>query len=323
MTLPVSCFVDRSGTLDFGVKLGVLDPIPAVDPDFNLDFAALMCRRAREIILMDQPVTVMWSGGLDSTGALSALLDAGITDDQLHVVLTSNSIVEYPDFYHRFVQRLPNVTMMPPSLLKATKPVGLTVTGELGDQTFGSIIVRRYLPDYAQTLTRHWHDHVPHDLIEVYEPFVAAAPFEIRCIYDFLWWFNFSCKWQHVVMRVAQAADSVLDYMNDVVHFYRIDYFQQWSMNEHNHRTLKTGRTYNSYKLALRKYIEQFTGDSDYANYKQKIGSLPLKFNSRYLMVLSNGEKIRFGDRMCSDAAAYDAKYGDQFDHLFNKGVSQ
>jgi hypothetical protein len=327
--LPVEANIDRTGTLDFGIDCKVLDPMPAPDPNFRLTFDEVSDIAAREIIDSGEPFEMYWSGGLDSTWVLCALLRAGVPKDQMTVVLSGASKAEYIWFYERFIQGQLNERPIGPSVFKDIRYDRLMVTGELGDQMFGSMWVNTYdiRADYTDVLNNHWHHHLDFKypaeqrgaLIEMYEPFVAAAPFEIRSVFDFLWWTNFACKWQHVVMRMASAMKDVNEYLANTRPFYRTEAFQQWSMNEENHRLRKTGAEVTSYKLALRDCILNFTGDRDYVQFKRKVGSLPMKYAPRYMMVLETGERVKFGDRTSEDAKAYDEKYGDRFDYLFHK----
>ena len=44
-------------------------------------------------------IRLMWSGGMDSTCALCSLLMCNIDLDQLEVIMSYESIIEYPWFY--------------------------------------------------------------------------------------------------------------------------------------------------------------------------------------------------------------------------------
>jgi len=106
----------------------------------------------------------------------------------------------------------------------------------------------------------------------------SLAPFEIRNVFDFLWWVNFTMKWQYVGLRMFTRYDNVerqtcrkridslksdnmkerqdqekdegnqfrplnKDTANNLMHFYDSMDFQRWAMNEVNHRHLKLPKT--------------------------------------------------------------------------------
>ena len=134
---------------------------------------AAMMTRARELWRRADAaspmleVRVMWSGGIDSTAALVCLLRAasdepaevGATERlrRLVVVLDDESRAEYPLFYSRFIAgRLReeardgrSVSAIGSSAIGASR--GLTVTGELGDQLFGSDTCAKAFPRAART----------------------------------------------------------------------------------------------------------------------------------------------------------------------------
>ena len=66
--------VDRSGTLEVtGLKI-IASPIPSAD-GFNKSIEDVLLERAAEIWAVNKKVNVFWSGGIDSTAVLVALLE--------------------------------------------------------------------------------------------------------------------------------------------------------------------------------------------------------------------------------------------------------
>jgi hypothetical protein len=298
-------FIDRTGGIEFGLRLVAPEPIPT-RLSCTSTFPELMARRARELIRKrdvlnpERRIDVYWSGGMDSTGALCALLQERI--DRYRIVLTTSSIAEHPNFFDSVISArgLP-FEVVAPGLIPAIDPEALIVTGEIGDQLFGSVKIRRYAENFSPCLDEHWHSHMlrvapdkssAQVLVDIGEQIAKAAPFKLINTFDFLWWLNFSCKYQHVLTRMAAVTSRPLDTYAATVHFYNTDYFQSWSMNVQNHISDKVERDFQSYKLALRKYILAQTQDWEYFRTKVKIGSLPLKYAKPYLFVLESGEKI-------------------------------
>ena len=132
----------------------------------------------------------------------------------------------------------------------------LVVTGELGDQIFGSALLAVFTQSaepekpvvQVETTSDFWRVAMPHVMEELgavpygygkqwlsfVEPQVACAPFPIKTVFDFLWWVNISCVWQADTLRIPNVMNnSSAALMDRVVHFYRTDDFQKWSFTNH------------------------------------------------------------------------------------------
>jgi hypothetical protein len=322
MTWDFVSVIDRTHTLKLGIPLQVLDPIPPYQEHFTLAFDDLMRWRALDLIHEGRQLVVYFSGGIDSCGALVALFEAGIRHDQLVVAYSLNSIAEYPVFFERYIDPLPKLCRreIRPSLYPDINYQELIVSGECGDQLFGSV-VRELENDYSKVLNSHWHmfinliygPRLRDKAIEMFEPLNAKAPFPIQTIRDFTWWLKFTCKWQHTSLRMAAAAPDFLAAVANLRNFYQTPLFQQWSLDHGNHVRHKTGPTFESYKLALKRYIRAFTGDNDYFHYKTKVPSLP--YMPTPLMTLSDGTRILSYRRFSPER--YEQKYGDKYDYIF------
>ena len=71
--------IDRTETLDFGFKYKVLDPLPSLTDGLDfMDFEQLIKGRANDAARMasdmNRPINVLWSGGIDSTAVLIAMI---------------------------------------------------------------------------------------------------------------------------------------------------------------------------------------------------------------------------------------------------------
>src|SRR5690606_38195778 len=87
--------------------------------------------------------------------------------------------------------------------------------------------------------------------MDLFEKLFAAAPCPVSTNADFLWWINFSLKWQSVYFRMlTYASDFVLkdidgDFIeNYFFHFYGTEDFQLWSMNNPEKKILTTWEEY-------------------------------------------------------------------------------
>jgi len=281
--------IDRTSSLDLGFEAKILDPIPEISGEHSR-FPDLCSQVASSIVALaedrSQPVRVLWSGGIDSTTALIALMrhtDRKSSEGQLEIVLSRESIEEYPLFYSRYIEgKYPviEVTSAIPELLDTS---AVYVTGEHGDQLFGSYLLKEPInrgesqQPYDKGLPRMLREFFGNPkpaqrVFEYLEPHIKRAPVPIRTLFDSLWWINFSLKWQHVGLRLqAFCGDRAQDIHGATRHFFSDPRFQVWSLRNPAERN---ALTWVAYKDAAKRYILDFTCDADYYNSKCKEMSL-------------------------------------------------
>jgi hypothetical protein len=284
-----SGLIDRTSTLNTGFVYEYLDPIPTMVERplaFNAIADAVASDIVAEAVEKGQRIQMMWSGGIDSTTALTALLrilDDGDELGRLDVLLSDHSVAEYPSFYTRFIRS--RVVTVP-----VTSPVGdylrpdhLIVTGEHGDQLFGSFLAKELVTvevahqDYENVLPRFFEERLSRAgageaALAYLVPQFGSSPVQIESAFDALWWINFSLKWQSVALRIAafSGEDAGTQYAS-TRHFFRDPRFQQWSLAQTGKRT---PQRWSDYKEPAKAYIRSFTDDDDYYAKKTKEGSL-------------------------------------------------
>lgn len=282
--------IDRTHTLDVGFEQQVLDKIPESLASANLTFAQVCDTTAQRIITeatrQDQMIQVLWSGGIDSTAALVALVNNMSDTDrpQLEVVLSMDSINEYPLFFRQFILKALPFKVIQPPITDHFSDTGLIVTGEHGDQLFGSdkllplIVNQLAYEDYETVLpiylTNKFGNPQKIDLlIDYLRPLVQACPHPIITTFDLFWWLNFTIKWQQVSLRmpVFSFQEEVQPLYARFRHFFRNDDFQRWSLNNHPHRA---AASLEDYKRPAKEYIYQYTNDGTFLQQKSKEPSL-------------------------------------------------
>lgn len=267
---------DRTKTLILPFDYSVVNQIPPYKEVGTYD--EMMENRATELINMGKPLNVFWSGGIDSTAAVVALLNAGCK--QMNV-------------FSAFPERLsvisdPRITTIPMGGLQYEHVIReilerkqLLITGELADQLMGSVSIFNYMKNNSldvspiselDTILEKIMSKPASDVISFLKPVIDKCPFPVTTVQDWFWWINFTCKWQHVSMRILTSVDFTKEQWDtSIQHFYNTNDFQLWSMNEKNHRELKCSAT--RYKEVMIQYIEK----SPYASWlldRQKAPSL-------------------------------------------------
>jgi len=124
----------------------------------NLTLSDIMLQRATELWSVGKPINVLWSGGIDSTAALVALM---ITNSDwingLRIITTQHAITEeYPRFYNELLLNA-NVTIVEGGQLLTRDsylPNQLYVTGDIADQLFGFGFSQQYVGTFDKTTAR-------------------------------------------------------------------------------------------------------------------------------------------------------------------------
>ena len=222
----------------------------------------------------DRKIAVSWSGGIDSTVALIALMEVA----DVTVVMNDKSITEYPWFYEEKIKDKLPVIIMPESDVEGTvnriiNDGYMLVTGEIGDQMFGSIKYLEYV-DQAELL-KPWTvilEGLSEDSKLFYHTLVAACPVEMTTVKMFWWWFNYCLKYQGVQLRMMiNAEDTKLN--QNVYHFFDCKAWNDWTMYT-DQEVKYPGMDPMNYKKPLKDYILDKTGDHDYHGTKGKVRSL-------------------------------------------------
>jgi hypothetical protein len=290
--------VDRTGTIKFPVQTTSIFPLPQMR-FLTKTYEELCDERAYDLLVradvLDVPMCVFWSGGVDSTCLLVALLknSTPAQRERIVVVMSEESIREYPEFYAKHIRGKLRCEsgLLFPYLLGTRK---LLVNGEHNDQLFGSDVV-------VQLVNRFSFDvvHKPYDrslfvtfftekmegneteawrYVRLFEDVCRMSPVRLVSNFDVFWWVNFTLKWQTVYMRVLSFVSErtkvflTKDYIEHYYQpFFNTEAFQLWSMNNLRQRVADSWR---SYKWVAKKVIYDFTKDLDYYTLKQKRGSL-------------------------------------------------
>ena len=237
----------------------------------------------------DSKVYLMYSGGIDSTSAIVAMMNTWEEDlERVHILMSYRSIEEFPEMWtlinSKFSGRIHNSLVDTDQYYKD----GYVVTGEHGDQIFGSDVLFKIVDVLGEAgIHMKWKDNMSRvyrrmfgmsfgshvdDFIDRHRQGIEYSPIPIRSCYDWVWWFNFVNKWQFVKYRLfsSKSHDDAKMCYEKIINFYDTPSWQRWSLDNHH---LKIKGDMTSYKYAAKKFIVNNTGFIDYMN-KPKVGSL-------------------------------------------------
>lgn len=260
--------LDRTDTIDFGFNYKTISPIPRMS-EYTYSFSDTCDYTATNILKNSngKPINIYWSGGIDSTAVLVSFLKNSDNLNNINITLSKDSIEEYPLFFNNFIlDKIKFTVSENPMTLVNTDFIN--VTGELGDQIFGSASI--FTANDKGKLFDKYTNYLSESFIEVISEQLNKCPIELNSVFDILWWINFSMKYQYVQLRIY--AD-ILKPFGSILHYFDTQEFQLWSLNNHDK---KIKSTIESYKYMAKDYIYDFTKDSDYRDYKLKVNSLKL-----------------------------------------------
>ena len=303
--------VDRTNTITTPLDVSVLPHLQMPQfESFTSTFEEICDNRAQELMFhakkTGRKLAVMYSGGIDSTLILCALLK-NCTEEDLKstvVVLLSNaSIRENPNFFYNHVIKKFNCV----SSFRYTHFLGndnyVFVSGENGDQLFGSQVVSAFTQDrpfadvfkninnmegelinwmYKTTFKfnepQYTKQHIE-QLFFIFKKIVDAAPVKLDTVYKFFWWINFTTKWHSVYVRPLPFSKNLntIKFEENYTTFYCTKEFQLWAMNNHDSFIKDTPDTA---KYVSKDYIFKYNKDLEYLK-KPKIGSLWRMFRQK------------------------------------------
>jgi len=245
----------------------------------------------------DRPWIIMWSGGIDSTVVVAALLKnlAQADFDNITIACTSMSVWENPQFYFDYIK--PNFKIVDSTELLSEDFDSLdayVINGESADQLFGCVgdlLAYHQGPDALYTDIIHNKDLAIDTIARRTDPGFAdwyyhvlvanavSAGVPVTRLVDLVWWSVFNNAWCSTMFRFIAVTcggwkniKNVKSYFDKFVPWYNNNDYQEWAMNPDN-AAEKLGTSIFDYKLAAKKYIYSVNKDKYYFDYKTKIGS--------------------------------------------------
>jgi len=292
---------DRTGTLDLGINVYNNSPIPK--NTHAETFESCSVGRTTSIIKdflfnleseIKQKLVIMYSGGIDSTLIVCMLISSPYWEQiKDHVLLAFNedSQLENPVFFNQIILKSFGHCLISSNNFYdiVSNPDYTVVTGECADNLFGSLTVKSYMDstgdfdclhkdwetgsldwllDKSNKETRDVREQMLYDLVN-------ASPIDIASNHEFLWWINFSMKWQAVKYRMCMhgpTANHVIGMCNNVINFFDTEEYQVWALYT---TESKLGDTWASYKLPAKRLINDVWENPNYLISKTKWPSLP------------------------------------------------
>ena len=281
-TWTAKCPIDRTGV---GNLLDMqYEAIPIVPNGWNKSFEQCALERAEDLWNMGKPITVFYSGGIDSSVAWVALLETKPDHLDLNAHYSYHSIEEFPELHEKTIKDQP---ISSDQFFHESKTLFenhdiLKVTGGCGDQIFlAGTGAASWVEDWQK---QPWESIFDSGLIEdkktkleLSELLFEQVADYINTTFDLYWWLHFSLHWDHLdipcIWTKTPATKSTQSFFNSVD-------FQCWSIyNQINNPSIKLPGNASSYKQVSKEFIHKYFPNENYRKHKLKEFSLkrPLK----------------------------------------------
>ena len=278
--------------------------MPNYDPDYRKSWIEVTDQRCQDLreSHWNKPWSIMWSGGIDSTTIVAAMIRNLASADLDNITISCNafSVWENPKFYFDHIK--PNFKVINSHDLlnqDLDSQDVYFITGDTADQLFGcaggylhslyqntdllytNIIKNKdcaidFISAQLDNPDRYFAEWYYHVLLTNAD----SVGISITTIHDLLAWSGLNNAWISNTFRLMYSGNwknitTAKSYIERCVHWYSSDDYQQWAMNSNN-ASEKLGPTASEYKLAAKKYIHSVDYNNYYFQFKTKMESTSL-----------------------------------------------
>jgi len=300
-----SAWYCRKGTNLLPFKNNMIDvpgfAMPDYDPNFKKSWSEVTDQRCCDLRASHwhKPWTIMWSGGIDSTTIVVAMIRNLASADLANITISCNqfSVWENPRFYFDYIR--PNFKVIDSHDLlnqEFDSQDIYFINGDPSDQLFGGAggyLGKLYQnPDLLQTNIvknkdcaidfiatqfdipdRHFSEWYYHVLLTN----ANSVGVSVTTLHDLLAWSEFNNGWTSSKFRFLFSGNwpnikNAETYVKRFVNWYDSNHYQQWSMNGNNAGE-KLGTTAAEYKIVAKKYIHSIDNNDYYFRFKTKMQS--------------------------------------------------
>ena len=285
-------FYHRAGVNNLPFKNDLIQhfhfEMPTYDDKFNLSFAEVSDLRIADLTKnkQDKPWLVMYSGGIDSTVIMAAILKnlSPANFENITVACNQLSVIEYPSFFYNYIK--PNFKIIDSTYLAYDSSLYdqyYVLDGELGDMLYGAV---SWLPDQVsnQLLLKDFRQE-PDALIallneikgpglwfyELLKENIDSVDVPVTNYIDFFWWMNINMCWASALLRPHHQRGeslSVDKFLQNNISWYDSREYQLWSMTTSPNEKYSTDIALR--KLASKKYIYDLDHNKYYYHFKCK-----------------------------------------------------
>lgn len=270
---PHQSLIDRSGNMPMHVEYKNLHPFPDLSITKIKTYQECCDERAIELIEYSKStgrkIRVMWSGGLDSTCVMCSFLKNGIDLEQLEVIFSFDSIVEYPWFYHNVIKKR-NINhkwfyknqKSKDYLAQENDKSPIIVLGEPNDDFFLGGFALTMIEKDMSLKNEPFEKIISKRAFNFIRPAIDKYPTKVKTFEEYgnFYMFSFMTQWCMTRFCVSKQFN--------IIGFYNTEDFQRWALFTEEPKILEDN--IYTYKYPVRKVIYDYTKDEEYFLTKQK-----------------------------------------------------
>jgi len=293
---------DRSGKLPHYLNITKdLHPLPKQELNYSKSFFEVSEIRAKELLALNKPINVLWSGGIDSTYVLFILKHFANDPEQIRIWGTYNSIIESGDMFDRRLKHEFKHTIRVASRNDLNYPVNddcIFVSGMCGNQLFGPTDDMFATGDTAMfhhtlgtpdTIYSPYETNIDENLLEFLDPIIKSSPRKIETIADLRWLCIFNLDWytavyEHKILLNKPTADRIYGFFDSTE-------VQSWAVNTKESFT-KTPGNPNTHRWQMRQILSELFGETHYSLNKTKKISSYAFFESSWMLLLEDYRNV-------------------------------
>jgi hypothetical protein len=269
---------DRTGSVPHYLRMVQdLYPIPKSDISYNKSFFEVTEQRCKELLSLDQPINVMWSGGLDSTFVLFMLYHFANDKNQIRICGTYNSIIESGNMFDRKLKHMFQYNISNPVTNEVNyQNDGIYVSGMCGNQIFGPTddmfatggpAMFHHTLGTKETIYESYEKNINPEFLEFLDPAIKASPRKIETVADLRWYCIFNLDWytavyEHKIRLVPEKAEKIHGFFNSLE-------FQKWAINTKEPFTKIKGNS-TTHRWQMRDILKDLFNEEHYAMNKSK-----------------------------------------------------
>ena len=273
-------YIDRMAILGNDPDILVLQPLLDYDKTKTYDFNQLIESRVQELVDLsnqrNQPLQLMWSGGIDSTSIYCALMTYMQNPEDLIILSNTTASKEYPNLYNKIIQKHKFVDLSVFGYGKILNELftdnSIIISGDITDQLFMLAKFKQLPKNITDWNTDPWQLLLNPNFTEYHstvEYFVNNYPIPITTVKEFLKAVRFNFKYQRVQLRTSfYTANAILN--KNLFHFYDTKEFNYYILNTPLEQLGDQDSSSPNNKLPLKKLILEYTKDQDYFDNKLK-----------------------------------------------------
>lgn len=302
--------VDRTQSAKSPLPFTVYRPWQPPTQSRTLD--AALERRVQSLCDTGKICNILWSGGVDSTTALTAFLRSAPDIAQIRLLYSPWSTYEHPGYLEWVRLNYPKLDIKDISgdVYLDENFEGLLITGDGGDESMASLDESFYEQVGRQGLQQPWQDYFrvrlgtgAQPVIDWYDNYCGFSGRPIQSLLEARWWFYIACKTDSL-LREAKIELLIADALpvdpSRLIGFFDCEEFLEFIYFNLDQIIADGG--YAGWKSCLKKFCFDHNGFENWYQHKIKFQSLQLRLyykkkiilsDRRWLAVMSNGEVLR------------------------------